>query len=105
TAQASFVVSNGGAATLNGSASLSAGAYSIVSGTPYSVGAALSTNVVINFAPAGSGIFSNAVILISNGGNSTNTVFGRATTRPILISQPLGAGNYDFTFATLSGFT
>jgi hypothetical protein len=105
TAQASFVVSNGGAATLNGSAALSAGAISITSGTPFSVGAALATNVVVNFAPVSSGVFSNAVILISNGGNSTNTVLGRATARPVLVSQPPAGGNYDFTFATLSGFT
>jgi hypothetical protein len=105
TAQASFVISNGGAATLNGSASLSAGEFSIVSGTPFSVGAALSTNVVVNFAPVGSGIFSNAVIFLSNGGSSTNTVVGRATSPPVLNSQPPGAGNFDFTFGTLSGFT
>jgi hypothetical protein len=105
TAQASFVVSNTGAATLNGSASLSAGAFSIGSGTPFSVGAALSTNVVVNFAPVGSGIFSNAVIFLSNGGSSTNSVLGRATSPPIMNSQPPDAGNFDFTFATLSGFS
>jgi PKD repeat protein len=105
TAQASFVVSNGGAGTLNGSAALSAGPFSITSGTLFTVGATLSTNVVVKFAPVSSGVFSNAVIFISNGGNSTNTVLGRATARPVLISQPPAGGNYDFTFVTLSGFT
>jgi len=81
TTQASLVVSNAGAATLNGTATISPGAFSAVSGTPFNLAASAWTNLVVGFTPAGEGSFSNVVVFASNGGASTNALVGRLSTR------------------------
>jgi hypothetical protein len=84
-AQASFVVTNqGGAALTNGVATISAGPFSIVSGTPFNLPAFGATNLVVRFAPGSAGSFNNTVTLTSgNGGSSTNTVTGTGAVVPV----------------------
>jgi PKD repeat protein len=82
--QAAFVVTNqGGAALNNGTASLSAGPYTILSGTPFNLAGFGATNLVVRFAPTNVGSFSNsAVFLTGNGGNATNLLTGSAAVPP-----------------------
>lgn len=78
TAQTTFVVTNsGGTAVSNGTATVTGGPYTILSGATYSVPGLGATNVVVQFAPVTVGGFSNNVIFATaNGGNSTNIVIG-----------------------------
>ena len=85
TAQASFVVTNsGGTAVSNGTAIVSGGPFTIVSGAAFSVSGLASTNVVVRFAPVSAGGFTNSVVFTTaNGGNATNTVSGAGAVRPV----------------------
>ena len=88
-AQLSFTVTNSGGVTLsNGVATVSAGPFSILSGTPFTLPAFGTTNLTIRFAPISSGSFSNAVVVTSSGGNSTNAVTGSAVTPAQLTVSP-----------------
>jgi PKD repeat protein len=84
-AQAGFVVTNQGGATLtNGVATISAGPFSIVSGTPFNLPGFGATNLVVRFAPGSAGSFTNTVTFTTgNGGNSTNTVTGTGAAVPV----------------------
>src|SRR5439155_25131159 len=62
---------------------VSAGAFSIVSGTPFSLPGFGSTNLVVQFAPGSTGNFSNVAVVASDGGNSTNTLTGTGADMPI----------------------
>ena len=85
TAQASFVVTNsGGMAVTNGTATVSGGPFTIVSGAAFSVSGLGSTNVVVQFAPVNAGGFTNTVVFTTaNGGNATNTVTGAGAVAPV----------------------
>jgi hypothetical protein len=104
TAQASFVVSNAGGTTLLGSAEVGP-PFAILAGTPFTLDQALSTNLVIRFAPTTPGVFSNAVVFSSNGGNATNSVTGRAVGTVSLVSQASVATNFTFSFDTVVGLS
>jgi PKD repeat protein len=83
TAQTTFVVTNSGGTTVSGGAASISSPYSVVSGTPFSVPAFGSTNVVVQFAPVAAGGFTNSVIFTStNGGNSTNATIGAGAIVP-----------------------
>ena len=84
-AQASFTLTNTGGATLsNGVASIGAGAFTILSGTPFTLPGFGSTNLVVRFAPGSAGNFSNAVVLTTgNDGGSTNAVTGTGAVVPV----------------------
>ena len=84
-ALASLVLTNaGGAALTNGSATVSAGPFSIVSGTPFNLPAYSATNVVLRFTPTSAGNFTNTVVITTgNGGNSTNLVSGTGAAVPV----------------------
>ncbi|HWX22581.1 MAG TPA: hypothetical protein VN578_21980, partial [Candidatus Binatia bacterium] len=75
-AQASFVVTNTGGATFtNGVATVTAGPFTILSGTPFTLPGFGTTNLVVRFSPGAAGSFTNTVTFTTgNGGNSTNTV-------------------------------
>jgi PKD repeat protein len=105
TVEASMVVSNSGAATLNGSASVSPGNFSIVSGTPFSLTGSGWTNLVMGFTSTTPGLFSNLVTFASNGGGSTNALSGRAINHPVLLTPIVSGTNFGFSFETLTGFT
>ena len=82
--QANFVLTNMGGGTLsNGLATISAGAFTILSGTPFSLPGFSSTNLVMRFAPASAANFSNVVVITSgNDGSSTNAVVGTGAVVP-----------------------
>jgi PKD repeat protein len=74
----------GGAALTNGVATISAGPFSILSGTPFNLPGFGATNLVVRFTPASAGSFTNTVTLTTgNGGNSTNTVTGTGAAVPV----------------------
>src|SRR5207249_9497043 len=84
-AQANFVVTNLGMASVtNATASVGAGSpeFSIFSSTSFSLAGLGSTNLTLTFSPTNEGSFSNIVIVLSDGGNSTNTVTGRGAFEP-----------------------
>ncbi len=81
TAQATFVVTNSGGAVLSGTA-VAGGAFTISSGSPYSVPGLGKANVVINFTPLSVGSFATNVVFASNGGNSTDAVTGNGAALP-----------------------
>jgi PKD repeat protein len=84
-AQASFVVTNQGGATLtNGLATVSNGPFTILSGTPFSLDGFGATNLVVGFAPTNAANFTNTVTFTTdNGGNSTNSVTGTGAVVPV----------------------
>src|SRR5205085_158345 len=82
-----FQVINSGGTTLNGSASAPA-PFGIKSGTPYTIAAGQTGLVTVSFSPVSAGNFSNAVVFLSNGGNSTNSVTGIGLTPPQLAVSP-----------------
>ena len=49
------------------------------------------------------GTFSNAVVLLSNGGNSTNAVIGLAYGPPVIVDLNFDPPVFTFSFATISG--
>ncbi len=88
-AQLSFAITNSGGVTLsNGVATVPSGAFTILSGTPFTLPAFGATNLTIRFAPTNSGSFSNVVIITSGGGNSTNAVTGSAVAPAQLSVSP-----------------
>src|SRR5262249_49539772 len=84
-AQANFVLTNLGSAPItNGTASLSDPAFTVLSGSPFSLPGFGSTTVTVRFAPPGTGSFSNVVAFTTaNGGNTTNVVRGSGATPPV----------------------
>jgi PKD repeat protein len=103
-AQALFVVSNAGTATLLGSATVEA-PFAILSGTPFTLDQSISTNPTICFTPSTPGVFSNAVVFTSSGGSSTNPVTGRAVGSVSLLSQGAVGADFIFSFDTVAGLT
>jgi len=104
-APATFVVSNAGAGILTGTIGLqTAGGFSILSGTPFSLGAFGATNVTIQFSPQSRGSYSNAVVVASNGGSASSVLTGRAADLPML-SVAVGQSPLAFSFATTVGCT
>jgi PKD repeat protein len=76
------VVNKGGLPITNGTVSLTGGPFAVVSGTPFTVPALGSNNVVVRFAPVTAGSFSNAAVFASNGGGSTNALVGLGAVMP-----------------------
>jgi len=77
TSNLAFTVSNDGSGLLSGSASVVGGVpYTIFSGSPYSLPAGTSTNVVVQFAPTAAGSVSDTVAF-TGGGGSNVTVTGK----------------------------
>jgi uncharacterized repeat protein (TIGR01451 family) len=77
-----FSVINTGEDTLTGTAS-AASPFSVVSGSPYNVSGGQTSTVTVSFSPVSAGFFSNSVVFSSNGGNSTNAVFGNGADVPL----------------------
>lgn len=76
TAQAEFVIANGGEARLVGTITVSGGAFAVSGGGSFNLTSSQTTNIVMRFTPPTEGAFSNDVVFASNGGGSTNPVFG-----------------------------
>ena len=105
TVQASLVVSNSGLATLTGAAAVSTGNFAILAGTPFQLSPADATNLVMSFTATNAGSFSNWVVVTSNGGDSTNSLSGRAINAPLIVSALAPSGDFTFSFETLAGLT
>jgi PKD repeat protein len=82
TAQLSFLINNTGQSTLAGTATVSGGSFTILSGTPFTVPGLGSTNLIVQFAPASAGTFSNTIAFTSNGGNANNSLVGVSVGAP-----------------------
>jgi len=82
--QSSFTLTNlGGAKLTNGAATIQGGPFTIVSGTPFVLSALGVTNLTVNFAPTNTGSFSNVIVFVSDGGDSTNALIGTAAGVPV----------------------
>ena len=103
-AQASLVLSNGGPGILTGTATVGPGAFSILAGTPFTLDETGWTNLVVQFLPLVPGSFSNAVVITSDGGISTNVLTARALDAPMILNPTLVGTNLSFSFPTLAGF-
>jgi subtilisin family serine protease len=77
-----FTVTNTGGGTLTGSASLPAGPFSIVSGSPFSLGAGASAPITVRFAPTETGPASQTVSFTSDGGSLSRGVSGAGVPPP-----------------------
>ncbi|MEJ0089888.1 MAG: hypothetical protein WDM80_09110 [Limisphaerales bacterium] len=96
-AQEILVVSNAGPGILNGLAALlNADEFSILSGTPFTIAAQDSTNLLVQFAPLTPGGFTNNLAFMSNGGSSTNQVTGRA--HRAAVAAVTGGGSHQLSF-------
>ncbi len=85
TSQQVFVVTNNGTLPVaNGSATVTGGPFSIVSGTPFALAPGGSANVVVQFAPMVSGAFTSAVVFSTEFGlASSNTISGSTAILPM----------------------
>jgi PKD repeat protein len=107
--QATLVVSNAGAATLDGTAAVG-DPFAIldvwngpVLNSAFSLAGLSSTNLLLQFAPTMEGTFTNAVIIASTGGNSTNAMTGRSVGTVLIESTALSGTDFTFSFATVPG--
>src|SRR5205814_8601247 len=95
-AQASFVVTNMGSASLsNGTAIITGGPFAILAGSPFNLPGFSSTNVLIGFSPASAGTFNRLISFFTDDGLvSANLVTGMAAYAPVA----------DFRASPISGF-
>src|SRR5439155_3951426 len=70
-----FRLSNAGGLNLTGTVS-ALPPFAIQSGSPYTIAPGQVRFVQVSFSPTNAASFSNVVVFVSNGGNSTNTVTG-----------------------------
>ncbi len=82
TAQLSLVITNTGESVLSGTAAITGGPFTILSGTPYTVAGLRSTNLLVRFAPLTEATFNNSVTFSSNGGARTNALVGTGAIVP-----------------------
>ena len=89
-AQTTFTVSNSGDATLHGTASVAA-PFAIVSNAVFTVAGWDSVNVIVSFTPFVEN-YSNSVVFLTDGGNSTNTITGWGAIIPTsqFVATPTG---------------
>jgi hypothetical protein len=92
-----FTVTNVGVGALTGSASVEA-PFSIVSGSPFSLGADESATVAVRFSPTATGSFSQTVAFTSNGGNLDRGVSGTGIPLPVPV---LGVEPDELDFGTV----
>jgi hypothetical protein len=107
TSSASLVVSNAGVGLLSGMATIHGGPFTIEGG----IGAGLSvaplsaTNLMILFTPPTAGIFSNAIVLATDGGSITNGLYGVGADLPVIPWTAQAGADQVFCFPTISGKT
>jgi PKD repeat protein len=76
-----FQVVNNGGLTLTGAVSTTL-PFKISAGSPFSLNSGQTGQVQVAFSPTTAGSFSNVVVFLSNGGNSTNVLLGSAAATP-----------------------
>ena len=72
TPQATFTITNSSGTTVNGTASVGTTAFSIVSGSPFSVAAGSTATVTVQFAPAAPGSNYTDTVQFTNGAQTVN---------------------------------
>jgi len=109
-AQASFVISNAGGALLSATANLTPNPFTLLdagsNATPayaFAVPAFTSTNVQLQFSSLLPGSFTNGVVFLSDGGDSTNSVVGSSFGPPVLFDLSGAGGEFVFSFETVAG--
>lgn len=109
-AHASFVINNAGGSLLNATANLAPTPFALLdassNATPdlaLEVPAFGSTNLLVRFSPIAPGAYTNAVVFLSNGGDSTNTVTGIAYGTPVMLDTILAGSEFRFSFETVAG--
>jgi PKD repeat protein len=109
-AHASFVISNAGGSLLNATANLASAPFALLDassnvtpGLTLAIPVSGSTNLQVRFSPITSGAFTNAVIFLSNGGDTTNAVTGLAFGTPVVLDTILAGGEFQFSFETVAG--
>jgi PKD repeat protein len=105
--QGVFLVTNSGGTTVsNGTAAVTGGPFTILSGNSFSLPGGASTNVIISFTPVTVNTFTNAVIINSaNGGRFTNRVSGSGAIIPVAAfsgTPTTGPAPLDVTFTDTS---
>ncbi len=73
-----FSVANNGLQTLIGTATVSGTTFTLISGSPFTVGGGQTGMVNVSFSPVAAGAFTGSVVFTSNGGLSTNVMTGAA---------------------------
>jgi len=104
-AQASLILSNAGAGTLTGTAAVGSAEFSILAGTPFTLGGNGVTNLLLQFTSATTGVFSNAVVIVSDGGAATNSLLARALGVLPIVNPAFDGTNFNFSFPTETGFS
>ncbi len=104
-AQASLLFSNAGPGLLTCNATLTGVEFSILGGTPFTLAGGGTTNLLLQFTSLVAGVFSNAVAIVTDGGNSTNSLVARALSAPQLANPGFDGTNFSFSFPTSAGFT
>ena len=77
-----FSVANNGLQTLTGTATVSGATFTLISGSPFTVGGGQTGLVNVSFSPVAAGAFTGSVVFTSNGGSSTDVVTGAAAVPP-----------------------
>ena len=105
TAQTTFVVTNTGASSVSGTATVSVAQFSIVSGSPFNLTAFGSTNVVVSFTPPTENTFTDNAVFTSTAGSSTNPITGKGASVPVAVftgSPTNGIAAFTVTFTDTS---
>lgn len=103
-AQTSLLISNAGPGVLTGTATVPGGEFAVLAGTPFALGGNEATNLVLQFSSPSTGVFSNAVVIVSDGGSTTNTLIGRVFGAVVLEQAVFDGANLNFSFPTEPGF-
>ena len=102
---ASFVVSNAGIGLLSGTATIPGGPFTLKMGN--GVGLAIPglgwTNLVVQFTPPAAGVFSNVIVFATDGGSTTNSLYGVGADLPVLLMAAQDGASVVFQFPTVSG--
>ncbi len=100
-----FTVTNSGAAQLDGTATVSGVAFTLQSGSPFSVAVGGVASVTVRFTPTMTASYSEDVTFLSNGGGSTNAVSGTGYVQAIATNGAitLVSGQPTFGFTLVSG--
>jgi hypothetical protein len=104
TADRSFTVQNAGGGTLSGSASAVA-PFSVISGSPYSLGAGLSQSVTVRYSPIAAGTNSQSLAFTGGGGaTALATGSGSALLPPVVSAITQNGIDVNLTKAGLQVF-
>jgi hypothetical protein len=105
TTSASFVVSNAGIGLLSGTATILGGPFSLEPGKDAGLAIPVLgwTNLVVQFTPPAAGVFSNVIVFATDGGNTTNSLYGVGAELPVLLRTAQAGASVVFHFPTVSG--